>query len=397
MDEYRPNSMLPWAVVPQLPLPDSEAGRAAYKLHFVWSFAPGFIGSHDPQRAVTIYRATDVALRDSERRFGLPPEHPARLENHGNLRGAGYQGPNWNIVFKNTTHLGVHRFLIKDGRWMVNRYLGTDPAFREVALVTEADDPRRAVWLLVPRTGAAGRGWDIVHACSGRRLVAGPNGEGGQLRLSGLLHPRDHWEIMRYHHTAAGYRPHFWQPDFFAHAFGKRHPERPYLTGPQAVSGTRFKDEDDPDTEQFASWEEAHAQCAGDSKCQAVGMTNDWGVALMYRGTRTAMSDVEGEEVADEEAKWNIGDTERMRRAFGDAVSRKRVSYGGTGEYPSNWKRLGKTSVMRIFAKRGPGFPAVAEMPGMYRDCVMRYGMDAPVCEQVLRDAALKQGGTRSR
>ena len=48
--------------------------------HFLWHVAPGFAGSSQP---VTICATTHSQFLESMRLFGVPANHPCRLENHG--------------------------------------------------------------------------------------------------------------------------------------------------------------------------------------------------------------------------------------------------------------------------------------------------------------------------
>ena len=182
---------------------------------WLWYILPGFVGL---QTTVTIARVTHPDFHTSYRLFGIPTDHPCRLENHKGLKASATE---WHITLDRISSRGVGYYHIRTAK---------DPS---KCLQPKSNDENRVVldlqqwsgvWMLVPRTATGGQGWDIVHGYTGRRLVANAD---GVLELTGLIHPTTHWDVMFHHATVDEHRCHYWLPDFFAHTFVNRAPETP--------------------------------------------------------------------------------------------------------------------------------------------------------------------------
>ena len=183
----------------------------------VWHAVPAFVTGGP----VTVVRPTDPDFAESFRHFGVPAGHPARLE-----RGlTAFVGPDWLVVFAGKSPIGVPRYRLQDaGRPAAASGAATflvadDDRVRLETLDPGADaDGRRSVWYIVPRAPDPTRGFDLVHAATGRRLL------GPDRKLSPTLPPApgpgDAWDLLRFGATAALHRPHFWLPLFLASPFG---------------------------------------------------------------------------------------------------------------------------------------------------------------------------------
>jgi hypothetical protein len=187
---------------------------------WLWYILPGFIGL---KTTVTIARVTHPDFHTSYRLFGVPADHPSRLENH---KGLSTSATGWNITPFRVSSRGVGHYHIRTAGVKAGGVSSSclQPVSNDENRVVLDSQQPHGVWMFVPRTPAGGHGWDIVHVDTGRRLVAS---EDGVLELTARIHPTTHWDVMLHHPNVDQHRSHYWLPDFFAHTFVNRAPETP--------------------------------------------------------------------------------------------------------------------------------------------------------------------------
>lgn len=312
---------------------------------WLWHILPGFVG----ETAVTVFRATEATYLESYRRFGFPTNHPCRLENHAGMEGGG--GGDWTIVPFAVSPLGVPRYRLRSaaGRFL-SADAANDRAYLSSSPTTGGDS---SSWFVVPRTGACGRGWDIVHTGTGKRLVATADGRG--VALTPWIHPTDHWDLVCVRSSRTNHRPHWWFPSpFFRDTFRDRAPEEPYgavspVVGSAVASTAALVRVDKLPRAEAVRRAEADP---------SVGFlsTNSGGGAVFYQATTGNSIDI------GREAAPAADGGERERRAYQDATP------------PPPW---GNNTYATFLARRSPP-------TDVYRECLVRIGMDAPACERLL-------------
>lgn len=332
---------------------------------WLWRAVPAFVGTN-----VTIVRPTHANFLESYRRFGVPTADASRLENHSPLSGS---GTDWRVrLLAVGGRLGVARYIVCSAS-NTNRMLATVDVNSNGGTVQVVDglnpttNEERVAWYLVPRTGMSGRGWDIVHAWSGLRLVSASNGTA--VRLTTLVHPTDYWDILRVvPNDRTQDRPHFWMPEFFAHCFGSRWPEDPYpASNLYAVAGDVFVNAALNGT----GSDDRTTAIAGSGSNITVLTINDRSNWSRYTGASVV--------VAINTSPTEDRTTERERRAYQDRVNRTDV--GGTGEYVTSiWPHSGASAYTTVFLRITPTSNASAA----YADCLVRFGMDSPVCRAMV-------------
>ena len=166
----------------------------------LWHCIPGFVGTTLP---LTLCRTTHPHFLESMRLFGVPENHPSRLERHGL---AGFIGQEWYIVLHSHSPLGVSRYqLLCAGNTKLALGLVSGSMIPTLVPTDNGID----TWNILP---AYPFGWDFVHANTGHRLEVG-DAMGTSVSLSPALNGWTHWDILRFGEAP---RPHFWLPVSFA-------------------------------------------------------------------------------------------------------------------------------------------------------------------------------------
>ena len=343
---------------------------------FLWNVAPGFAGS---SHAVTVCRTTHPEFCESMRLFGVPINHPSRLEEHGSILSDGYQGPGWRIVVTGRSHVGVIQYRILDATNTANALTLKGSGLVGLGSATEAG----SLWYLVPRPDF---GWDIANASNGHRLDVGANGSG--LQLTPALAGWTHWDVLRPGRTKGFHRSHFWMPPFFGQAFCNQ--PRGYSMGGsmQPVVGNRTVKSANANSGATRNHNEADALRTAEANpaCTLLALNNN-GTATYYEGWTADPANPAFDPLNDPVSITGMcmstgNQIDRERQLFGDTRAR---GSDGTGEYNDRWVAAGRPATGVVLYERRP---PPADAAAAYRSCVLQLGMDATECEALLKHVA---------
>lgn len=380
---------------------------------WLWHVVPGFVGTTG-LGPLTICRVTHPTFLSSMRLFGVPTDHPSRLERHAPLLASSPSTqqplpPRWVISIHSKSHLGVVQYQIRqrpaaaaDDDASKDVYLQADALAEGVSLGPLPADQaisRSTTWYilpLLPDEGSVGgpRGWEIVHAGSGRRLVEGA--DGASLRLTGSLETRTVWDVLVFSpYRREAQRTHFWLPEFLADTLGQRH--APYFAGQSRMRPVQSKNPVPVSTattttagpeRRTVARADCLKQCAEDDTCNAAAVDNEGGCRL-FRGY-TVPSEAAFPTAVDE--LWGgpvlptlnglVWKDVLERRLLRDARVRGAVAQdASTREFGLEGTVTNTTLYAKVPAE------SVAEPITAYRECLRRFGLDAVRCQKVLAEA----------
>jgi hypothetical protein len=308
------------------------------------------------------------------RLFGMPSNHPARLENHTGIRSSGFMGSQWKVVIAGRSFVGVIQYYILSF---------ADPS-KALVMVGEAmvglgsTSMPEAAWYLIP---IPPYGWDIVNATNGFRLNATAT---SGLEMSPALTGLTHWDILRPGRTKGFHRSHFWLPPFFMQAFCNQPRTYSPMSQMEPLVGNLLGPGGKTTTEGET---EALAACTKEITCNTLCVRND-GQVTRWQGWNPDPKQAAPDPVQGPVARMcgSLAITiERERQLFGDTRPRGTAGRSPTGEYSEWWSRMGRppTGVV-LYQRRAPP----SSNTEAYRSCMVQLGMDAPECESFLFTAA---------
>ena len=347
--------------------------------HFLWHVAPGFVQHSQP---VVVCVTTHPQFAESMRLFGVPVDHPSRLENVGSaFRSGGFQGSQWRVLLCGRSYTGVFRY------YLVNAMEPTLCLQARGASVQlgSGTSPDHA-WYLVPHPPY---GWDIVHAGSGLRLDMNDTDDG--LQLTNALNSDTHFDILRPGRTKGFHRSHFWLPTFLQQAFCNQPRTYPVMQPLEAVTGNLAIPGPGAQTsgEDLHGNESEHIRTTGaESVYTLVGVNNN-GTTTRYKGWIMDPSRLAADPLLTTGTQCGYQSNQILleRQLFGDTRHRTAddTDAPSTREYNLRWKLLGRPMMGITYYQRRSERRRPEEI---YRQCLLRLGMDATECKEVLETLA---------
>ena len=316
--------------------------------------------------------------------FGVPDNHPSRLERHINVATtfpAGGGSKPWVVSLIGTSHLGVPRYRLTNR----NQSHGLEATGNQGS-VTMAGGSGHS-WLLVPHLP---HGYNIVHAGSGRRLEISANGT--NLELSTALTGFTHWDVLCPDANLANHRPHFWLPPFFAQCLCDHRRAYPVGHNMEAVVGSRLSGvTTNLERKRCANQDDFLKAC--DDRNSSVASLDGAGMGVFYTGSAALAADGSaGPGEADMalvaltgQGVMDSAEISVERRVYGDARARGVTADANndtTAEYTEAWvHKTGLSDATQVFYRRR----AVAVDPvAVYRACVRQLGLDDETCRDLL-------------